>query len=53
MTAQSTSSKETEPAKKPYETPRLEIYGDIREVTDTAGHAGHLDGGAHGSTKTG
>ena len=41
------------PAKKPYESPRLEVYGDIREVTVSLNPTGSRnDGGLHGSTKT-
>jgi hypothetical protein len=53
MTTKPASFKENEPARKPYETPRLEVYGDIRAVTDSVGMTGNLDGGAgHGQTKT-
>lgn len=31
--------------KKPYETPRLEKYGDIRRITKSLGGTGNLDGG--------
>ena len=41
------------PAKKPYASPRLEVYGDIREVTVSLNPSGaRSDGGLHGSTKT-
>ena len=47
------SFKNDGPAKKPYETPRLEVYGDIREVTDVVNGAGlHQDAVLHGSAKT-
>jgi hypothetical protein len=38
--------------KKRYEPPRLERYGDIRQITQTAGNMGNADGGhgAHGRT---
>jgi len=38
--------------KKPYEPPRLEVYGDIRQITQTASSTGNADGGhgAHGRT---
>ena len=40
-------------AKKPYQSPRLVIYGDIREITETAGMLSHTpDGAAHGMDKT-
>jgi hypothetical protein len=34
--------------KKHYEPPRLEVYGDIRQITQTVGNTGAGDGG-HGS----
>lgn len=39
-------------AKKPYEPPRLECYGDVAAITRTAGSSGSPDGGhgAHGRT---
>jgi hypothetical protein len=38
-----------ESKKKPYATPQLVVYGDIREVTQTVGNKGALDGPAGGS----
>ena len=29
-------------AKKPYSRPRLEVYGDLREITQTNGAAGSM-----------
>jgi hypothetical protein len=52
MTSKSTSFKGDGPAKKPYESPRLEVYGDIREVTDGAGDKGNKDQPGHGNLKT-
>ena len=53
MTANSTDFKHGEPAKKPYVAPHLEVYGDIREVTSSAGmKSTNADGAAHGMTKT-
>ena len=41
------------PAKKPYASPRLEVYGDIREVTVSLAPSGSMsDGGLHGNAKT-
>ena len=41
------------PAKKPYASPRLEVYGDIREVTASLNPTGGMsDAGLHGVTKT-
>jgi len=54
MATKPTSFKEDGPAKKPYESPRLEVYGDIREVTDSLGNtASKSDGALHGNIKTG
>ena len=53
MTSKSTNLNGVGPAKKPYERPRLEVYGDIREVTDSVGmRSDSGDGAAHGNTKT-
>jgi hypothetical protein len=41
-----------EGAKKPYSSPRLEMYGDIREIASSVGSMGANDGGVHGMTKT-
>lgn len=38
--------------KKPYETPRLVVYGDIRDIAKSVGKNGMLDGAAHGNNKT-
>jgi hypothetical protein len=35
--------------KKPYSRPRLEIYGNIREITQTTGKTGKSDGGGVGN----
>ena len=48
MTVRAPQSKEDDHARKPYEPPRLEVYGDIRDIAKAIGHAGTLDGGAHG-----
>jgi hypothetical protein len=37
--------------KKPYEPPRLSVYGDIAAVTRTVGMSGMLDGGMKGNAK--
>ena len=34
-----------ESTKKPYETPKLSVYGDVREITRTVGFMGAMDGG--------
>ena len=53
MTTKSASFNEDGPAKKPYESPRLDVYGDIRDVTDSTASDGKPDGSAHGNVKTG
>lgn len=35
----------TEKTKKPYHRPKLITYGNIREITQSVGNAGMLDGG--------
>jgi hypothetical protein len=32
-------------AKKSYSTPRLEVYGDLRKLTNTVANKGSADGG--------
>ncbi len=32
-------------AKKPYKTPRLEVYGDLRKITNAVSNKGNSDGG--------
>jgi hypothetical protein len=31
--------------KKPYSKPTLTVYGTVRELTQSVGNRGHLDGG--------
>ena len=38
--------------KKPYERPRLDVFGDIREIAKSIGMIGMADGATHGGTKT-
>jgi hypothetical protein len=53
MTTKSATPKEDAPARKPYERPRLEVYGDIREVTDAVGMSSlNADGSHTASNKT-
>lgn len=33
------------PPKKVYQAPKLQVYGDLTEMTKTAGPRSHLDGG--------
>jgi hypothetical protein len=44
---QSTSSATDKSEKKPYESPQLIVYGDIRDLTGSVGNTGVPDGG-HG-----
>lgn len=37
---------EREP-KKPYSKPKLTVYGTVRELTQSQGTRGHLDGGGN------
>jgi hypothetical protein len=39
--------------RKTYEAPRLEIYGNIQQITQALGHTGKVDGGTHNKVKTG
>ena len=45
-------SDEVVPPKKPYESPRLDVYGDIREIARSVGMMGKRDGGHLRMTKT-
>jgi hypothetical protein len=38
--------------KKPYATPDLKVYGDIRQITQAIGNGGMGDGGANPMHKT-
>ncbi len=53
--SQVTPSDKVEPSEKPYQTPRLVSYGNIREITKNIGPKGSLDGGggAGAGPKTG
>ena len=44
MTSTSKQQRESAPTKKPYETPRLEVYGDLREIARATGTMGMMDG---------
>jgi hypothetical protein len=52
MTSKPDETNESAEVKKPYETPRLHVYGDIREIARSAGRMGMADGGAHQMNKT-
>ena len=46
-------SPQAKPARKPYRSPVLEVYGNIRAITKNVGPTGKNDGGGTGMTKTG
>ena len=52
MTSKSADSNEVVPPKKAYESPRLDVYGDIREIAKSVGMMGKMDGGSLQMTKT-
>lgn len=42
------------PPKKVYQAPKLQVYGDLTEMTKTSGPRSHKDGGAKlGMNRTG
>ncbi len=41
------------PIKKPYQTPKLLVYGDLAEMTRTTGKLGNRDGAIGSAKKTG
>lgn len=41
------------PAKRPYDTPRLKVYGDLRLRTSTRSTGSTSDGGSHPLNMTG
>lgn len=45
------SSVNPQPRKRAYRPPKLIVYGDIRELTQSVGGMGMLDGGAVGGMK--
>ncbi len=51
MTSESrpTESTEERPARKPYQAPRLRVYGNIREITQGLGEVGEKDGQGGGA----
>ena len=52
MTTKPSRASGSEPPKKAYESPRLEVYGDIREIARSVGTKGRADGAARRLTKT-
>ena len=47
MPAKPPDASKPAPSKKPYETPRLEVYGDIREIVKASGTMGMFDNALH------
>ena len=43
---------QTESGRKTYKQPRLEVYGDLREITRNVGKSGAKDGGTVQTTNT-
>jgi hypothetical protein len=41
-----------ESGKKAYKRPRVQIYGDLRKITQTVGNMGAGDGGGGATSKT-
>ena len=41
------------PPKKVYEPPKLQVYGDLTEMTKTKGNRNRLDGGTGNKRRTG
>lgn len=39
-------------ARMPYESPRLDVYGDLSRITAAVGNTGSMDGAPSGATKT-
>ena len=52
MTSSTQDVKPIEDARKPYEPPRLEVFGDLGTVTQAVDLTGMGDGGGVGMTKT-
>jgi hypothetical protein len=42
----------TNERKKPYEQPQLQVYGNLRDITETLGVSGAADGGGPVLNKT-
>jgi hypothetical protein len=53
LSTQSTDAAKSDPNKKRYQRPRLEVYGDIRDIAKSLDMSGNPDGAAHAFTKTG
>lgn len=42
----------TQKQKKTYSSPKLVVFGDVREITQNVGNMGAADGGAGATSKT-
>jgi hypothetical protein len=40
------------PSKKAYQQPQLQVYGDLKEITQNVSNQGTLDGGSSGTNRT-
>jgi hypothetical protein len=47
------NSREKKTVRKPYQTPVLHVYGDIRKLTKNVGSTGMNDAKSSSATKTG
>ena len=45
------ASASEESTKKVYQRPHLEVYGDLRTITETLGNTGFMDGGPSMNTR--
>jgi hypothetical protein len=53
MTKTPPAADQTPAPRKAYEPPRLEIYGDIRKITQNVDNSGTPDGGHGAHSRTG
>lgn len=42
----------SKPARKPYKRPRLQVYGDLENLTNAVGSKGNYDGATRGKNRT-
>jgi hypothetical protein len=50
---QSSTETSNKPSRKPYQPPKLLVYGDLKEMTLARGIHGQRDGGGRGANRTG
>ena len=53
MTTTPPPADRTDAPKKRYETPKLAVYGDLRQITQTVSNTGNADGGHGSMSRTG